>query len=145
MVRRLRNIADAAGWSPGAKLGQQLKQQVDKGDTVTDHWTNVKPVNGPQYRALWVDGADLKENPFQLVRDQVTAEHGGGKAGEEYALRHMGQHSIAVVGETDAKGRPGFVTIDGRFGRDPSLRNGPHDSGAAEEWLFGHGNAPLPS
>lgn len=54
--------------------------------------------------------------------------------GEEYARTHMGQHSIAVVGETDANGRPGFLILDGRYG--------PQGSGSAEEWLLGHANSP---
>ena len=122
-------------------LNRQLQEQIDHGQVVGDHWTNLQPVYGHQYRALWVDGADLKTNPFQLVHDQLAAEHGGGQVGEQYARTHMSQHSLAVVGETDAAGRPGFVIIDGRFGDDPKDPNGPHNSGSAEEWLFGHAHA----
>ena len=120
------------------KLDQKLKEQLDKGQVVSDHWTNVEPVNGHQYRAKWVEGADLTVNPFKLLHDQLVAEHGGGAAGEEYARTHMGQHTLAVVAQTDAQGRPGFILIDGRYGSDPSLPNGPHDSASAEEWLIGH-------
>ena len=124
------------------KLGGQLKEQLEHGQVVREHWTNLEPVNGHHYRALWVDGADLTQNPFQLVHDQLAAEHGGGQAGERYALTHMGQHSLAVVGETDSQGKPGFIIIDGRYGNDPYLPNGPHNSGSAEEWLLGHANTP---
>lgn len=112
------------------KLGQELKDQLEHGLIAGDHWTNVKPIHGDhQYRALWVEGSDPQQNPFQLVHDQLVAEHG-----EEYARTHMGQHSIAVVGETDANGRPGFLILDGRYG--------PQGSGSAEEWLLGHANSP---
>ena len=124
------------------QLGQQLKQQVDDGAVASDHWTDVKPVHGHQYRALWVDGTDLTQNPFQLVHDQVVADNGGGKAGEAAAGKQMGMHSLAVVGETDAQGRPGFIILDGRFGKDAKMPDGPHDSGSAEEWLAGHADAP---
>jgi hypothetical protein len=69
------------------------------------------------------------------VHDQLVLERG-----EVYANTHMGQHSIAVVPETDASGRKGFLIIDGRYGHDST--SGLHDSGSAEEWLIGHANAP---
>ena len=97
------------------ELGKQLKEQFDEGKIGTDHWSNLKPINGGhQYRAAWVEGADLSKNPIQIVHDQLAAEHG-----EEYARTHMGQHTIAVVAETDANGKPGFLVIDGRYGSDP--------------------------
>ena len=77
----------------------------------------------------------MTQNPFQLVHDQLAVEHG-----EEYARTHMGQHTLAVVGETDAHGKPGFIILDGRYGSDPGLPTGPHHSASAEEWLLGHGN-----
>ncbi|MBX3170213.1 MAG: CDP-diacylglycerol diphosphatase [Candidatus Eremiobacteraeota bacterium] len=118
------------------ELGAQLKEQLESGGVISDQWTLLKPIHGDhQYRALWVEGSELSQNPFQLVHDQLVAEHG-----EEYARTHMGQHSLAVVGQTDANGRPGFVILDGRYGSDPSLPNGPHDSASAEEWLLGHAN-----
>jgi len=50
------------------KLGQELKDQLEHGLIAGDHWTNVKPIHGDhQYRALWVEGNDLQQNPFQLV------------------------------------------------------------------------------
>ncbi|MBN9420106.1 MAG: CDP-diacylglycerol diphosphatase [Candidatus Eremiobacteraeota bacterium] len=82
------------------ELGAQLKQQLLEGGVSGDHWSTVQPIHGDhQYRALWVEGSDLSANPFQLVHDQLVAEHG-----EEYARTHMGQHTLAVVGETDAQG-----------------------------------------
>lgn len=119
------------------ELGAQLKQQLLEGGVSGDHWSNVRPIHGDhQYRALWIEGSELTANPFELVHDQLVAERG-----EDYARTHMGQHTLAVVGETDAQGRPGFLILDGRYGSDPSQSNGPHDSASAEEWLMGHANS----
>ena len=125
------------------ELGKQLKDKLDHGEFSSKKWTNVDPGNGHQYRAIWVDGANLDNiNPFKIVRDKVVAEHGGGAFGEEYARTHMGQHSILVVPQTDANGRKGFLIIDGRAGHDAGRPGGPHDSGHAEEWLIGRGGGP---
>lgn len=119
------------------ELGKQLKQRLGRGDFARGTWAPVEAVQGHQYRALWVEGEDLQVNPFKIVYDQLVAEHG-----EQYARTHMGQHSIAVVAQTDPNGRPGFLIIDGRHGSDPAQAGGPHDSGSAEEWLMSHANTP---
>ncbi|MBS2037933.1 CDP-diacylglycerol diphosphatase [bacterium] len=120
------------------ELSQQLKQQLDQGQVSGEHFSPLNPIHGNhQYRAVFLEGDELIQNPMQLVHDQLVAEHG-----EEYARTHLGQHSIAVVPMTDARGKKGFLVIDGRYGSDPSLPKGPHDSGSAEEWLMGHANAP---
>lgn len=124
------------------KWGGLVHDELAQGHLSQGQWTLLKPVDGHQYRATWVAGQELQANPFQLVHDQLVAEHGGGQQGQAYAGTHMGQHSIAVIGETDAQGRPGFVIVDGRFGSDPKLPQGPHHSGSAEEWLLGHGDSP---
>lgn len=125
------------------RLDPALAQQLKSENVSGDGWTDLKPIHGNhQYRAHWVAGTDLKANPFLIVHDQVVAEHGGGRVGEAYALKHMGQHSIAVVGETNAQGQAGFLILDGRYGQDSSLSGGPHNSGSAEEWLQGHADAP---
>jgi len=111
------------------KLGAELKEQLEHGGVVADQWTNLKPIHGDhQYRALWVEGSDLTQNPFQLVHDQLVAEHG-----EEYARTHMGQHTLAVVGQTDAQGHLGFIILDGSYGAK--------NSASAEEWLLGHADS----
>lgn len=121
------------------RLGQQLHEQLVEGKVDSHRWSNLDPIHGNhQYRAIWVEGADLEVNPFQIVHDQLVAEHGGGQAGEQYARTHMGQHSIAVVAETDASGHQGFLIIDGR---DGGGAGGPHDSGSAEEWLEGRADS----
>ena len=93
-----------------------------------DQWRDLKPIHGNhQYRALWVEGSELTQNPFRLLHDQLAAERG-----EEYTRTHMGQHTLAVVGQTDIHGQPGFIILDGSYG----ARN----SASAEEWLLGHGH-----
>ena len=118
------------------QLDRELKEQLRSGKIGTEQFSNLKPIHGGhQCRAIFVPGDKLDKNPIQIVHDQLAAERG-----EEYARIHMGQHSIAVVAETDASGRKGFLIIDGRYGNDSA--NGLHDSGSAEEWLIGHANAP---
>ncbi|MFN8612086.1 MAG: CDP-diacylglycerol diphosphatase [Vulcanimicrobiota bacterium] len=120
------------------ELGKQLQAQLDHGQIARDHFSALQPIHGNhQYRAVFVEGEELTANPLQLIHDQMVKDHG-----QQYADTHMGQHSIAVVPMTDARGQKGFLILDGRYGQDPGLPNGPHDSGSAEEWLLGHANAP---
>ena len=78
-------------------------------------------------------------NPIRLLFEKLVAEHGGGKEGQAYARAHMREHSIAVVPQTDAQGKNGFLILVGSHHLDRSQPEAPHDSGHAEEWLIGHG------
>jgi CDP-diacylglycerol pyrophosphatase len=124
------------------KFREKLKTKLDQGEFGADRWTPVEATEGHQYQATWVAGNNLdKINPFHMVRNKLIADHGGGALGEAYADLFLGQHSITVVGQTDANGREGFLIIVGRAG-DRSSPTKPHDSGSAEEWLIGRGGRP---
>ena len=114
------------------ELGQHLKEQIDRGDFSKGGWTQVDAIHGNhQYEGLWIEGENLTFNPFKILFDRLVAEHGGGKEGEAYARAHMGEHSIAVVPQTDAQGKKGFLLLVGR-----SRPEAKDNSGHAEEWLI---------
>jgi CDP-diacylglycerol pyrophosphatase len=62
-----------------------------------------EPLAGQQYRAMSIRAEELDTaNPFRLLADNLPA------------VDSMGAQSLAVVGDTDADGRPGFVLLAGR-------------------------------
>jgi len=85
-------------------------------------------VNGHHYDAMWVNGEQLKDNPFKLVHDRLASQYG-----EDYARTHMDQQSLVVVGATKPDGTKGFAIVAGRM--NPDQRH--FDKGSSEEWLQG--------
>jgi CDP-diacylglycerol pyrophosphatase len=70
--------------------------------SVGPHWARFpEPLAGESYRAIRIEGAELGADPFTLLAD-----------GEPGARAEMGAHTLVLVGETFAGGRPGFVLLD---------------------------------
>ena len=59
------------------------------------------PLVSTEYRAMRIDGATLRADPFTLLAD-----------GEPGARADMGLHTLVLVGETFAGGTPGFILLD---------------------------------
>ena len=85
---------------------------------IGEHWQPLSeplPPHGRAYTARWVSGDTLALNPFQSLAASLAA-------GDS-----MAEHSLAVVGASNASGEAGFILLSNRRQR------GRHDHGNSDD------------